>query len=229
MRLKERLFKFIDHVGVEKSVFERNSNLSNGFVDKLGDNPRRNSLDRISKAYPELNMEWLIVGDGEMLNNTDDEVKQKSQPQYENIQYGIPKPFIDTAYASCGIPNGFSIAVKASDCESIIIPFLSDYDFSIRARGDSMINRENPQRSIRERDIIACKLWTSRSHIRWGEVYALSTSEGVVVKKIMHSDLDGHIKCVSFNTEDGFDSYDLPLEEVFDWALVVGVVSINTW
>ncbi len=140
-----------------------------------------------------------------------------------------PKPHIDNAYASCGVPNGFSIAIQKSDCELVSIPFLSDYDFSIRAKGDSMINRDNPNRSIRDKDIIVCKLWGSRSHVRWGEVYALATTEGFIVKKILPSDRENCVKCVSFNVEDNYLPYDLPLDEIFDWATVVGIVSINKW
>ena len=139
------------------------------------------------------------------------------------------RPFIDSVYAVCGAPSGFSIAIKEAECEGLSLPFMKEYDFSIKAKGDSMINRNNPSRSIRESDIVVCRLWKSRSHVRWGEVYALATSEGVVIKKLQESEKDGHIKCVSFNTEDGFTPYDLPVEEIYDWAIVVGVVSARNW
>ena len=92
-----------------------------------------------------------------------------------------------------------------------------------------MINRNCPEQSINERDIVACKIWTSRTHLRWGEVYALATNDGIIVKKIMPADREGFIKCVSFNEEEGFLPYDLPVEEISDWAIVVGVVSIKNW
>ncbi len=65
--LKERLLYFISSIGLEKSVFERNVGLSNGFVDKTTNNTRSKSLETISNVYPELNIDWLKTGEGEML------------------------------------------------------------------------------------------------------------------------------------------------------------------
>ena len=80
MGLRERLLKFIDYRGMDKALFERNVGLSNGFVDKSGDNTRSSSLDKISITYPELNVSWLRTGEGEMLkgNSTNTELQQKS-------------------------------------------------------------------------------------------------------------------------------------------------------
>lgn len=33
----------------------------------------------------------------------------------------------------------------------------------------------------------------------------------------------------SFNKDEGYKPYDIPINEVYDWALVVGVVSVKTW
>lgn len=155
-------------------------------------------------------------------------IDSKDKPHYEITNFK-PKPYIDSIYATLGVPNGFALAVKSDECEQISIPFVNDYDFSIRGRGDSMINRDNPQKSIGEGDIIACKLWNSRTHIRWGEVYCLATSDGVVIKKIMPADQEGYIKCVSYNEFDGYKPYELPLDEIHDWALVVSVIHISNW
>lgn len=138
-------------------------------------------------------------------------------------------PHIEEDLAVCGMPSGFEIAIKKGECERYSIPDLKGCDFTIRTKGRSMINRAIPERSICERAIIGCRLWNSRSHIRWGEVYALATPDGVVVKQVMPSEKEGFIKCVSFNEEEKFLPYDLPIEEIQDWAIVVGVVSITNW
>lgn len=138
-------------------------------------------------------------------------------------------PHIEEDVAICGMPSGFEIAIKKGDCERYSIPDLRGCDFTIRTKGRSMINRKVPERSIAERAIIGCRIWSSRSHIRWGEVYALATPDGVVVKQIMPSDKEGFIKCVSFNEEENFIPYDLPIDEIQDWAIVVGVVNVINW
>ncbi len=156
----------------------------------------------------------------------------------DNIAINIPHlecnnknviPLFELEAASCGMPSGFEVAIEANKCDRYIIPDLAGCDFTIRTRGRSMINRSHPERSIPERSIVGCRIWKSRSHVRWGEVYALATPDGVVVKKIMPSEKDGYIKCVSFNEEEGFIPYDLPADEIQDWAIVVGVVTVMNW
>lgn len=67
MGLKERLLEFIEYRALDKALFERTAGLSNGFVDKSGENTRKSSLDKISIAFPDLNLAWLRTGEGEML------------------------------------------------------------------------------------------------------------------------------------------------------------------
>ena len=67
MVTKERLIQFIAHLGLRNAEFERTCGLSNGFVQNTNDRIRRASLNQIQSAYPQLNMDWLVNGNGEML------------------------------------------------------------------------------------------------------------------------------------------------------------------
>lgn len=67
MELKERIKKFIEHLGIETRAFEVRCSLSNGFVNNAGHSIREASLNKIIEVYPELNKNWLITGDGNML------------------------------------------------------------------------------------------------------------------------------------------------------------------
>lgn len=79
MNLNERILTFISHLGVNVAEFERNCNLSNGSVSKMGDNTRRSTLDRISKFYPSLNLNWLLTGEGSMILGEENAVQQKQE------------------------------------------------------------------------------------------------------------------------------------------------------
>lgn len=214
------------------------SELADFFNAKKYD-PENKIIDTISISTG-ANKNWLLTGLGDPFE-PGSYLDNKCAETFNNLfsantidkslikdKYPI-KPFIDSVYAVCGTPSGFSVAIKENECEGLSLPFMKEYDFSIKAKGDSMINRNNPARSIREGDIVVCRLWKSRSHVRWGEVYALATSEGVIIKKLQESEKQNHVKCVSFNTEDDFTPYDLPVEEIFDWAIVTGVVSTQSW
>lgn len=223
MNVKDRILEYINNKGISATGVEVSLGWSKGALLKANSI----SSDRLKEFilhFDDINANWLLTGDGDMFKATTTVgITQKNE-----VPYPI-KPFIDSVYAVCGAPSGFSLAIKETECEGLSLPFMNEYDFSIKAKGDSMINRNNPARSIREGDIVACRLWKSRSHVRWGEVYALATSEGVVIKKLQESERNGFIKCVSFNIEDGFNPYDLPVEEIFDWAIVTGVVSARNW
>lgn len=67
MGLKERVILFIEHSGLNKAEFERIVGLSNDAVNKMSDNTRKSTLDKISNIFPDLNINWLRTGEGEML------------------------------------------------------------------------------------------------------------------------------------------------------------------
>lgn len=68
--MKERLLAFIEKKRISKSEFERRSGLSNGYVKNIGDSIGSKILENILKAYPDLNRDWLLTGEGEMLKTT---------------------------------------------------------------------------------------------------------------------------------------------------------------
>ena len=204
MGLRERLLDYIAYKGIDKATLERKSGLSNDAVNKMGDNTRVSTLDRISNAYPDINIAWLKTGVGEMILGNEE---NKRIPHYDGLK-GKAIPHIDVVTASCGLPNGFNSAITKGDCERYIIPDMPGCDFTIRAGGRSMINRNVPERSINDRDIVGCRIVTTRSHVRWGEVYALATYDGIMIKKVEESEQEGYIRCVPFNKEEGFKPYD---------------------
>jgi transcriptional regulator with XRE-family HTH domain len=66
--LKERLKKFITHLGVSVRQFEANCDLG---ANTLGNNPRgairSDSIEKILNCYAELSATWLLTGKGKMI------------------------------------------------------------------------------------------------------------------------------------------------------------------
>ena len=80
MGIKDRLYSFLEAKNLKPSAFERKCGLSNGFCSKVNDNITDGSLGLIEKGFPELNINWLKTGFGEML---------KEQPlEYPNSDDG---------------------------------------------------------------------------------------------------------------------------------------------
>ncbi|MDH6311025.1 hypothetical protein M2451_003914 [Dysgonomonas sp. PFB1-18] len=197
--------------------------VTENIVGKRRSRPSYELISKMISSIENLNVEWLITGNGKMI--VEKPVVSDAQPIYGKE---IARPFFDATNISLNEPDAFSIAIKDNSCRKVTIPFMGDYDFSLRVHGDSMVNSANPRKSINDQDVVICKLWNGQSHIRWGEVYAIVTSGGCIVKKVMPSKTEGNIECISLN-EDNYMPYDLPLTEIYDWAIVTGVISVSIW
>ncbi len=66
--IKDRLYKFLEFKKLRASAFERKCGLSNGFCSKISENITEGSLLLIGNSFPDLNLDWLKTGEGEMLN-----------------------------------------------------------------------------------------------------------------------------------------------------------------
>lgn len=73
---KERLLKFLRHLGVGQNRFSKQAGISSGNIAhwRNGVIPPK-SLEKIRMAYPELNVNWLLTGEGEMVKNDDSNPK----------------------------------------------------------------------------------------------------------------------------------------------------------
>ena len=66
--VKQRLMKFMSYREISASRFERMCGLSNGYFNKLRNAPGLDKIDKMLRVFPELNREWVLTGEGSMLN-----------------------------------------------------------------------------------------------------------------------------------------------------------------
>ena len=71
MGAKSNLLEYIELKGIKKPDFYKKTGLSNGFLDK-NENISSQNIEIIISNYPDLSIEWLITGKGEMCRQTDD-------------------------------------------------------------------------------------------------------------------------------------------------------------
>lgn len=67
MGVKERLLDFINYKQITNKSFELTAGLSNGYINNFDGNFRTKTLEKVLTAYPELDRNWLLYGEGEML------------------------------------------------------------------------------------------------------------------------------------------------------------------
>lgn len=67
MTTKERTLRFITHKGLSVKKFEEMCGLSNGYLNSMKSGYGNNKLSQVLRVFPELNRDWLVYGEGEML------------------------------------------------------------------------------------------------------------------------------------------------------------------
>jgi phage repressor protein C with HTH and peptisase S24 domain len=244
MNVGKRLKEFLNYLKISQGKFEAKANLSNGYVNNLKDNIRRNTLRKISDAYPELNITWLLTGEGEMLKNktniTEEQLLDKKALHLkEKAERKISvKPLDDIRYMNVPfVPVHAQAGYMAEygDQEYIdelpTIPIIVDKNYKGKYRvfeveGDSM--DDGSRNALYDGDKILCRdvkqeLWTNKLHIRDWYFVIVSKTDGVIVKQIIEHDVDtGNIICHSLNPI--FGDRKINLNDVSELYSVIKIV-----
>lgn len=69
MTIKERLKFFVKYTKMSERHFCITLNLSPGYINSMSKSIQPDKLNSISARFPELNIGWLMTGEGEMLKN----------------------------------------------------------------------------------------------------------------------------------------------------------------
>lgn len=212
MSVKQRLIEFINYKQMSKRAFALKIGASPSFVNNISKSIGGDYMKKILDTFPELNREWLIYGDGEMIRKS----KQSSTPIQNEMSL---VPLLPVA-ALGGTLNDFVISVETAQCEKMLSP-VDGIDFAMTIKGDSM-NPEYPNGSI-----IFIKRINERAFIEWGKVYVLDTRNGSVIKKVMPAD-DGDkekVKCVSTNED--FPPFEVRFDDMYGMYRVVMCMSMK--
>lgn len=73
----DRLMQFINYAGLSARQFDLSIGASNGYTLRMKKNNASigsDVIENILKAYPQLNVVWLITGEGEMLKENEEEL-----------------------------------------------------------------------------------------------------------------------------------------------------------
>ena len=66
--VKQRLIRYLAFKNIPNAKFEKVCGLCNGYVSGIRRSIGPDKLKSITEKYPDLNREWLLFGEGEMLN-----------------------------------------------------------------------------------------------------------------------------------------------------------------
>lgn len=203
--VKDRTLEFIKFKGLTMKAFEQRCDLSTGYVTSMRKGYGSEKLNNVLTAFPELNREWLLYGEGDMLSSTSSAQPQpsvKNERVVDDEAYKVPLVPIS---ALGGSLNDFNTAVCRDDCETVISP-IKDIDMAIKISGDSM-EPEYPSGST-----VLIKKINEHAFLEWGNVYVLSTCNGTVIKRLMPTNDPNTVLCESINPK--YPPFEVNLENV---------------
>ena len=81
--IKERTIEFVKSQGITMKHFEQKCRLSTGYVTSMRKGFGSEKLQNVLTAFPQLNRDWLLYGEGTMLNNCNTNVTDKTKEKEE--------------------------------------------------------------------------------------------------------------------------------------------------
>lgn len=233
MSIQDRIRQYISFKGITPYKFCKDLGFSLGYLDKKGAIGTDKYL-KIIEYYPDINPYWLLTGKGEMLKQNN-EINSYDINSSLNIQtvsdlgYSYDKKIEEQEInlydinAAANLQTLFELG-QQNVIGKLRIPNLPRCDGAIYLRGDSMYPL------LKSGDIVIYKILNNLSNLIFGEMYLIDYSidgdDYLVVKYINESDIDNHIRLVSYNQH--FGPIDIPLSSVRSIAIVKASVRINT-
>lgn len=217
--IKQRILQFIGLLDISKRDFYARVGISRGTLEsKTG--ITEDIMAKFIATYPEVNIKWLISGEGSMINGEEAPHKGISVAKKTSSSLdGIPLIPIE---AVAGFGNGDQAGVCYEDCERYSIPEFKDrgVEFLIRVSGSSMYPK------YANGDILACKKIHEILFIQWGKVHIVETaSQGPLVKRIFENDAKT-VRLVSDNKEN-YPPFVIPKSDIRSLSIVLGVVRLE--
>lgn len=222
MSLQSRLTEYLSDKSLTFRDFERLCGLSNGTAARLRDTTRKSTFDRIAISC-DLNINWLLTGEGEMTIDTDKNSERRI--------VGSPKeagrliPFYDAETT-----GGYEGRVSSSTEEATLKGYIQAGGWfngretaAIRHVGDSMIEYPNGC-------VLAVREVTERRLLVPGQNYVIETTEYRITKRVQRGSSPNTIALYSTNQEkyeDGrliYEPFEISLEDVRRIFSVLGYI-----
>ena len=121
--VKERLTEYLKAKRISKSEFGKVIGVSNAYVSAIRKTISTEKIQSIASSYPDLNIEWLLTGEGEMLKtqSTNSVVTGNVSGNGNQIVAGNNNVLLDKESAYTAEPKAEDVEIVESE-EGAIIP-----------------------------------------------------------------------------------------------------------
>jgi plasmid maintenance system antidote protein VapI len=171
-----RLTAFLDYLGVSANQFAGNIGLKgNSSIYHILNG--RNEISeafayKVSNSYSNINTNWLLTGNGSMINNEEINKKNLTNPEPKGVPYydiDFTASFLEVENNQTTLPDSY-----------ISHPFFKGCDYVVRSSGQSMA------KVIAHGDAIGLvKIEKWFEFLPFGEIYAILTNDGFRMIKVI--------------------------------------------
>ena len=208
MAVRDRLKAYLKEKNISQADFAIGIGASTGYVNAIVKTIGSDKLAIIREKFPDLNIGWLLTGEGEMLKEAADVTIPSHRIRY----------WVDVDATAGGVTQFDDM--MSSQYIDLAIPEFRDCTDAVNLYGDSMLPL------YKSGQIIILKEW-QESFIDYGNVYLVVTKKGNRMVKYLRKGSDAdHVLCVSENKE--FDSFEILMDDILRLYLVKGSIAKNT-
>lgn len=231
MNVKERLKKYLTHKNLKINYFEKSIGASNSFVNNIRVSISPDKLENIANNYKDLNISWLLTGEGEMIlmegKSLDGNYKV---PKKDTVTQVSHDGYMEVEFRDLSVAAGpLSMVDERAPKKTLLVP--REYDngeyLVVRVEGPSM--EDGSIYSIPNGANILIK----RYYLENGDklpirdnLFVIDAKDGQALKQIVeHNTEEGYIICHSYNPE--FQDYKVRLEDVFGFYVFRKIVGFR--
>lgn len=190
--IKNRLLEYLDFKHLSIREFERTCGLSNGLATRISATTNPSTLRKIESSC-DLNVDWLLTGEGDMLKANAPVMNQTQSEAEATSTEGYWVPLVPTFALANSLSEYIGQGVRLADCKNILSP-VPGADFAITISGDSM------EPKFHDGMVVFLKKINDAAFIPWGNTLVLDTENGAFIKDVFPvQDDDSLIEARSLN------------------------------
>ena len=209
---------YLEKKGVTRYQFYKDTGLSNGFLDKEG-NIGSDKCELICNKYPDLDLNWLITGKGEMIKDEpiqQNELKEEQKPYItyrRKLKLETKEVYFPVYNVNTRLREDPHLAVYEDDPGMLSpITFLPQAAFPGCDHGEKAFGNSMYPRVINQGMVLGKVL--DKSKLVYNELYGIHLKGGSppVVKYVQRSSEPGCIKLVS--ERESLGHQDIPIDDI---------------
>ena len=213
--VKERLLEFIKAKRIRQADVTRALGVSTAYITSMRKSLPEEKVVILCREFPDLNRDWLLYGEGEMLLRPGAGSGEGSATE----SIGSEVPLLPVS-AFAGRLQDWSEPVMRRQCEMIKVP-VTGVDFAIQISGDSM------EPAFHDGTTLLIRRINERAFIPWGQPMVIDSENGVLVKALYPiGNGEEFVEARSYNA--AYPPIKLPTASIFGLYRVVGAMRMYT-